>query len=966
MMSHSKRLQGLLRGSCVFMMLGLLLAPVAAPSASAQATTKMYKVTVTNLTAKQVLSPPLIATHSSVEHIWQVGGRASEGVKIVAEEGDNKKLIEELKARGGFILATADNPLMPGASVTLNVSARDGDVLSAVTMLVQTNDAFTGLDNMALSGAVSKETAAYDAGTEENTELATDVPGPPFKGMMHGPQTNPQQPIALSPGISGKADVGIEFNWSNPVARYAIEVLPQNPPAQNPQGQAPNKLDWPYYGNDLGGMRFQDIDAINAQNVAQLKPAWIFHSNVANMATSFEAQPIVVDGVMYVSSPHDHVFALDAATGALKWTYSPTDMPKLADLHICCGQVNRGVAVGGGKVFIGRLDAMLVALDANSGQVVWQTPVDDWHQKWTETMAPQYVDGKVIIGGAGGEFQVRGHVSAYDANSGKMLWRFYTVPGPGEPGNNSWAGDSWQRGGATVWTTPSVDPALGMVYITTGNAAPDENGAKRAGDNLYSASVVALDINSGQYKWHFQEVHHDLWDYDSAQPAHLFTMERNGQSIPAIGHANKNGFYFVLDRRDGTPLYNVKEMPVPAGPAYQNASKTQPVPDTEPLIPHEVAQTPPGMKSGPIFTPPQPQPILIQPGYESGPEWTAAAYSPRTKYAYIPAGGYAPWLYQGNEEEVNSLGSTGAEGVDLPGVEKYGLFDAMDTTTGKIAWKVKTAEKTVSGVVVTGDVVFFGEGDGTFKALDARTGAELWKYKNDSPSVGGSNGSPAAYVVNGREYVVQAFGGNARERADYGGKSYLPGDALIAFALPQPGQGAPNMVLAAPQQVETGMIPDAAMMAPLHSAPAGAQVVTLETHDFNYYPSTFAVAPGRQVAVHIVNVGVPVAGFAIKLPTGPIALKGAVKPKEDAYFVFTAPSQPGNYEFFSPLGAQRFFGMKGMMTVSTAPAPAPNTPGMPRTGAGSGDNLLLWLTVLGMMLLSFGALFLKMQRASRR
>ncbi len=707
-------------------------------------------------------------------------------------------------------------------------------------------------------------------------------------------------------------------------------------------------------------MRYVDTDQINPSNVAQLKPAWIFHTNVANPATSFEAQPIVVDGTMYVTSPHDHVFALDAATGALKWTYNPTDMPKLSDLHICCGQVNRGVAVGKGKVFIGRLDAALVALDANTGNVAWKIAVDDWHNKWTETMAPAYVDGKVIIGGAGGEFQVRGHVSAYDADTGKMLWRFYTVPGTGELGNDTWAGDSWKTGGGTVWSTPAIDPALGLLYITTGNAAPDENGSMRAGDNLFTSSIVALDLNTGAHRWHFQEVHHDLWDYDAVQPPHLFTMERNGGQIPAIGHANKNGFYFILDRRDGKPLYDVTEVPVPAGPAFQNASKTQPMPATEPLIPHAVEKTPPGMQSGPIFTPPQEQPILIQPGFESGPEWSAGAYSPRTRYSYIPAGGYAPWLYQAMPDQVNSLGSTGAE-AQMPPLDKYGLFDAVDTTSGKIAWKVKTPQKTVSGVVVAGDLVFLGEGDGHFDALDAKSGAVLWQYKNDAESVGGANGSAAVYTIGGREYVVMAFGGNARERADSGGQSYLPGDALIAFALPQPGQegAAPNMVMADPQQVETGMIPDSAMMAAVHTAPAGAQVVTLQTHDFNYYPSTFTVGAGQKVAVHIVNTGVPVAGFAVKLPTGPIALKGGVKPKEDAYFVFTAPNAPGDYEFFSPLGAERFFGMKGMMTVAAASGKPDNSPpGMPHTG-GNGQDIL-WLVVLGLGILGTGVLTIRL------
>lgn len=670
------------------------------------------------------------------------------------------------------------------------------------------------------------------------------------------------------------------------------------------------KLDWSYYGNDLGGMRFVDTDQITPGNVAQLKPAWIFHTNVANDHTSFEAQPIVVDGVMYLSSPHDHVFAIDAATGAQKWTYSPTDMPKLSELAICCGQSNRGVAVGSGKVFIGRLDAKLVALNASTGAVAWETAVDDWREKWTETMAPLFVDGKVIIGASGGEFLRRGHVSAYNAETGALLWRFYTVPEPGDPANKTWKGDAWKPGGGTVWSTPSADPALGLLYITTGNAAPDENGSQRAGDNLYATSVVALDLRTGAYKWHFQEVHHDLWDYDAVQPVHLFTLQKDGKQTPALGHANKNGNYFILDRRDGTPLYAVTEVPVPTEPAWQHPSPTQPMPATDPLIPQSVEKAPAGVKAAPMWTPPQVQPMLIQPGFEAGPEWTASAYSPRTKYSYLPAGGYEPWLYHAHPDIVNSIGSTMFD--QIPGVENYGLFDALDTRTGKLVWQKRVPNKVVSGVVVAGDVVFFGQSNGTFNALDATSGRVLWSYKSDDKSVGGANGSAAVYVVDGREYVVMPFGGNNQARS---GQTSPPGDAVIAFALPQGSANTPKVVTAAPVQVETGGIPPEAMMAPVDRAPADAVLVELETNNFTFHPSTFTVQPGQKLAVKIVNNGVPPSGFAIKLPSGPVALKGPVKPGQSAIFVFTAPSKPGKYEFFSPLGPQRFFGMTGMMTV---------------------------------------------------
>jgi len=691
-------------------------------------------------------------------------------------------------------------------------------------------------------------------------------------------------------------------------ARSAHAAAPQGGPPVTTVAAA----DWPSYGNDLGGMRYQNVDQITPANVARLKPAWIFHTTVMSKLTSFEAQPIEVGGTLYVSGPHDHVFALDAASGALKWTYNP-DLPPLNQLAICCGQVNRGVAVGGGKVFIAQLDATLVALDARTGKAAWRTTIADWRQDYTETVAPLYVDGKVIVGISGGELMKRGFVTAYDAQTGKLLWRFYTVPDTLAFGHDTWSGPSWQTGGGTVWVTPNVDPGLGLVYVNVGNAAPNLNGSQRAGTNLFTASLVALDLNTGKLRWYFQEVHHDLWDYDLAQPSIIFTLYRNGQAVPAIANAEKDGYFFVLDRRTGTPLYPVKEMPVSTQPAWQHASPTQPVPATQPLIPQSVTSNPTGLPSGGLFTLPREQPTVIQPGFESGPEWGSGAYSPRTKYAYIPAGGYEPWIYHAMPNIINSLGSTGT-GVKAPGIQEYGLFDAVDTTTGKIAWRFKTKHKTVTGTVVAGDLVFWGQDDGRFDAMDARTGQLLWAFQSSAPGFGGANGSPAVYVVNGREYVVMAFGGNFRERADSTAKDALPGDALVAFALPRAGYSGPSVVTAHPQPVPE-VIPR--MIPPASSAPTGARVVTIHTHDFHYYPNTFTVTAGQQVAVHIVNTGALGASIAFTLPGGAIALSTPVKPGRNAYLVFTAPRTPGAYTFFSPLGPQKFFGMTGTMTVGS-------------------------------------------------
>ncbi|HEY6346699.1 MAG TPA: PQQ-binding-like beta-propeller repeat protein [Bryobacteraceae bacterium] len=671
------------------------------------------------------------------------------------------------------------------------------------------------------------------------------------------------------------------------------------------QTTTPNSLDWPSYGNDLGAMRFVNVDQINRSNVASLQPVWILHTNVMNANTSFESQPIIIGGVMYVTSPHDHVFALDATTGAIKWTFNPT-IPPLSELAICCGQDNRGVAVGNGKVFVGQLDATLVALDAGTGAVVWKVTVDRYQDRWTETMAPLFMNGMVIIGASGGEYQRRGHVRAYDANTGALIWEFNTTAGPGEFGNETWAVNSWKIGGATVWTTPAADAQLGLIYITTSNAAPDLNGSQRAGMNLFASSVVALDATTGQRRWHFQEVHHDLWDYDSTHPVHLFTLERNGQQIPALAHANKAGFYYILDRRDGTPLFDVNETPVPLEPAWQNPWPTQPIPAIDPLIPQTVASPPAGVLNGPIFTVPQEQPTLIQPSEESGPEWPPSAYSPRTGFSYLQAGGYSPSMYAAIPPVVNSFGSTAAGAP--PGTDTYGLFVAMDTTTGKIAWSNKLPQKMYSGIVVAGDLVFFGEGNGQFHAVDAQTGSVLWTFSSNLPNVGGANGAPAVYVVNGQEYVVMDFGGNA----DAG---FTKGDALIAFALPQSGQTQPMIVQANPVQVDTGALPASAMQAPAATAPPDARVVQLVAHDFAFEPRPFTALAGEKIAVQIVNTGAQGSGFTITLPTGRIGLNGAIPANQSGYFVFTAPTQPGVYEFF---GSARFFGMTGEMRVGPA------------------------------------------------
>ena len=583
--------------------------------------------------------------------------------------------------------------------------------------------------------------------------------------------------------------------------------------------------DWLHHGNDLANTRFQNLDQINPSNVKNLKVAWVFHTGVLDPLAELEATPIEVDGRLFITDGHDNLFALNAATGQMLWKLDGfSDETQLGAFFLCCGRNNHGVAYGDGKVFIGRFDDSVVALDAETGKVAWQSTVADFHDRVSINSAPQFVKSGgrelVIISLSGGEYEIRGQVFALDAKTGSTVWHFSTT----QP--TSFAGQSFQTGGAAVWVPPAIDADLGLVYLSVGNAAPDIRGEERAGDNLFAASIVAINLFTGNPVWHFQEVHHDIWDYDSAQPAVLFPLEKDGKHFNALGHCSKNGQYYILDRRTGEPIYTVTEKPVPqggAGAAFQNAAPTQPYSAVEPLTllsfdqltPGEQPDTAaitaafstflaPGQTSvtlSPQYTPPDDQLRLIMPGDNGGCEWASAAYSPRTKYIYYGAR-QEPDVFKthsGNTslipQAVNGdlhLGSTFINHV--PGVKPFGMYGATNTETGKVVWKIQIPQPAKSGVLVAGDLVFFGEGNGTFDAADARTGNKLFSFHAPSHvmNAGGAAAGPMAYFVDGREFVVNAFGGNVPDRTITSGGDCLAGgsicdnpvgDAYIAFAL---------------------------------------------------------------------------------------------------------------------------------------------------------------------------------------
>jgi len=576
-------------------------------------------------------------------------------------------------------------------------------------------------------------------------------------------------------------------------------------------------VDWPRYGRDLANTRFQDVDQINSSNAAKMRVAWVFHTGVLDPQAELEVSPIEVGGRLYVTDGHDDVFALDATTGEQKWAYKPTqipgDMPPLDNVFVCCGRNNRGAVFVPGRsrednddnqgdqasdedrdghkgkpdmIVYGRLDDVVVALNAETGVVLWKTRVVDFHSRAAINMAPQFAHGLIIVGLSGGEYEIRGQVIALRADSGEIAWRFHTtLP-------STWAGDSWKHGGAPMWQTPTVDQEFGLLYVATGNAGPDINGIDRAGENLYSASLVALDLETGKPRWHFQETHHDLWDYDSAQPTMLFAVEKGGDRIPALGHCSKNGNYYILDRRDGHPIFPVKEVKVPVSPSWQNAWPTQPQSSVEPLTPLDfvpgtidTSKLPKGLTLAPQYSVPQDNEILIAVGDDGGCEGVAGAFSPRTKFIYYGAR-YEPARYHtfptntGPDAGGLFLGSTFGE--IIPGVTDFGIFGATDSTTGKVVWKINVPQPAKSGMLVAGDLVFFGEGNGKFHGVDAASGKILFTFDGTTvPHGGGAQAAPVAYVVKGKEFIVNGFGGNVPDR------QFAPnpvGDAVIAFSLP--------------------------------------------------------------------------------------------------------------------------------------------------------------------------------------
>jgi alcohol dehydrogenase (cytochrome c) len=509
---------------------------------------------------------------------------------------------------------------------------------------------------------------------------------------------------------------------------------------------------WLTYNGGYSSQRYSSLTQVTPANVAELELKWMLQDHVFG---AWQSNPIVADGIMYITQRPNDIMAVDAVTGSVFWQYRHTNDD---ETRVCCGANNRGVAILDDRVFMGALDATLLAVDRTNGKLLWERPLADPALGYSITMAPLVVKDKVLVGVGGGEFGIRGFVAAFDAATGEEVYRFYTIPGPGEPGHDSWEGDDWEHGGAPVWVTGSFDPDLNLTYWGVGNPGPDWNPGQRPGDNLYSDAVVALDADTGELKWHFQFTPNDGYDYDAVQVPLLVDTDWNGEARKLMLWANRNGYFYVLDRITGEFL---------SGTPFVKVNWSSGLDDNGRPIPT-----------------PQPEGMPTWPGNQGGTNWYPPAYSPRTGLFYFAAWEdystiYAPEeseyipgrMYLGGGFSVN----TPAPGAPAIGIGRdtpinnwtdavgHGTVMAMDPHTGEPVWKYDQFDVSDSGMLTTeSNLLFTGGREGHFHALDARTGELLWKT-----SLGGQIVmAPITFMVDGKQYV-----------------SVISGHALVTFGL---------------------------------------------------------------------------------------------------------------------------------------------------------------------------------------
>jgi len=555
---------------------------------------------------------------------------------------------------------------------------------------------------------------------------------------------------------------------------FSKSALAQSSPAFTPeQLLALPEEGWFTNGGNLYNQRYSPLTQINKENVKGMKAEWRVHMNGSGSGPnhSGQAQPLFYEGTLYVPTGEDDVFAIDIETGEFKWVYEANLDP--ARVNVCCGWVNRGVGMGDGQIYVGQLDAKLVALDQETGKVNWEIQAEDPTLGYSITAAPLYYNGMVIVGFAGGELAIRGRIKAYDAKDGSLLWTFYTIPGPGEFGHDTWPqdNDAWMYGGAPIWQTPAVDPELGLLYFSTGNAGPDLNGSNRAGDNLFTVSMIALDAATGEYRWHFQQVHHDIWDYDSPNPVILFDAEVNGMPRKGIAEASKSGFLYILDRVTGEPLIGIEERPVPQEPRNATAA-TQPWPIGDYIVPNEIDYAPEGftlVNQGRTFTPFATDPVLYKP--LAGVNWPPSSYDPETYLMYICANDRIGGAAREAEATPPTPGQTWMGGTfQLTNIPPRGIFVAMDLSRHKIAWSQQWQYSCSAGSIVTaGGLLFHGRNDGRVVALDKSNGDMLWEFQTDA----GVNGTPSTFMYKGKQYLAVISAGSIYATGPHGDSVWL-------------------------------------------------------------------------------------------------------------------------------------------------------------------------------------------------
>jgi PQQ-dependent dehydrogenase (methanol/ethanol family) len=519
-----------------------------------------------------------------------------------------------------------------------------------------------------------------------------------------------------------------------------------------------DKANWLHVNGGYAQTRYFPGTQINAGNVGKLKPAFVFQTALVE---SLETAPLIVDGVMFLTTSYNHVYAINAVTGEEYWHYKHNLGPITV---YCCGPNNRGVAAAEGLLYMGTLDARLVALDAKTGKVVWEKEIADPEKGYSETMAPTVVDGKVLIGTNGGEYGIRGFVKAFDAKTGDLLWTFNSIPEKGHEG--VWAthdatgrnmlrdiaaekkalqdngGDFYQTLGGGVWMTPAVDLETRTVFFVVGNPSPDLYGAIRPGDNLYTNSMVAVSLDKGEYKWHSQYIAHDVWDLDAVSPVILTEARDKGGKVRKVAiHGGKTGHVYIHDRATGELIRF-----------------------SEAMIPQEN-----------MWVLPTPNGARMLPGANGGVEWNPMAVNPTLHMAY------AANLHQPMTYHVEEAGYPGGDKLWLGGAFKaiasekqWGRLAAVNLDTGKLAWKADTAQPLMGGVLATaGNVVFTGEGNGSFNAYDAKTGKKLWSFNCGA----GVNSPPVSYEIGGKQYIAVAAGGNNQ-------LDFKRGNSIFVFALP--------------------------------------------------------------------------------------------------------------------------------------------------------------------------------------